>query len=314
MYWLWDILNVRNAQFRSPDALNSLIGFVSGLGLLPFLLLLSGSNPSVLIVFCYSLGYSCLVLPLINIAFVSHDRSSQKCGGFENSSRAFFLGLVFALAVLLSLISIHSDHPKRLWAFSCYICLLSFFHWSEFYVTAVYNYANCGVDIYMLTHSPEYVMAVIACALEYWIETLCVPTMLPNYYYPFPLIVNIFGLLLCFGGEAVRKFAMITTAQNFNHYVETERRNEHQLVTSGVYSYFRHPAYVGWLYWTIGTQVLLGNPICLIGFTVVGYRFLYGRILHEERHLLYFFGHAYSQYQEKVGTGIPFIKGYRING
>lgn len=48
---------------------------------------------------------------------------------------------------------------------------------------------------------------------------------------------------------------MCTAKHNFNHVVQSERSDNHQLVTHGVYSLCRHPSYVGWFYWSIGTQV-----------------------------------------------------------
>ncbi len=33
--------------------------------------------------------------------------------------------------------------------------------------------------------------------------------------------------------------------------------------------YIRHPGYLGWLVWAVGTQILLANPICTIAFAVV---------------------------------------------
>lgn len=32
---------------------------------------------------------------------------------------------------------------------------------------------------------------------------------------------------------------------------------------------FRHPGYLGWMLWAIGTQVLLINPFCTLAFAVV---------------------------------------------
>ncbi len=63
------------------------------------------------------------------------------------------------------------------------------------------------------------------------------------------------GLVLVLGGEILRKDAMVTAASNFNHYVQHVKQDGHQLVEKGVYSLFRHPAYVGWFYWSVGTQV-----------------------------------------------------------
>lgn len=74
-------------------------------------------------------------------------------------------------------------------------------------------------------------------------------------------VVSYLGLGLCVGGECMRKLAMLTAQNNFNHVVQSVRRSDHTLVTRGVYSMCRHPSYVGWFYWSIGTQVLvLRNP------------------------------------------------------
>ena len=63
------------------------------------------------------------------------------------------------------------------------------------------------------------------------------------------------GLLMVVFGECLRKAALFTAGSNFNHVVQNEKSETHTLVTSGVYAWFRHPSYVGWFYWSIGTQV-----------------------------------------------------------
>lgn len=63
------------------------------------------------------------------------------------------------------------------------------------------------------------------------------------------------GVMLVIFGEVLRKGSMFTAKTNFNHYVQYVKQPGHQLVTSGLYSLCRHPAYVGWFYWSIGTQV-----------------------------------------------------------
>lgn len=67
--------------------------------------------------------------------------------------------------------------------------------------------------------------------------------------------LSFLGLLMVLCGEGLRKAAMLTAGSNFNHIVQNEKAQSHVLVTDGVYSYFRHPSYVGWFYWSIGTQV-----------------------------------------------------------
>lgn len=67
--------------------------------------------------------------------------------------------------------------------------------------------------------------------------------------------LSVVGLIMVLCGEGLRKAAMLTAGSNFNHIVQNEKAQSHVLVTTGVYAYFRHPSYVGWFYWSIGTQV-----------------------------------------------------------
>ena len=60
--------------------------------------------------------------------------------------------------------------------------------------------------------------------------------------------------------------AMITAKANFNHVVQSDKKSNHVLVTHGLYGWSRHPSYVGWFYWSIGTQVML-NIIYLLNKT-----------------------------------------------
>lgn len=43
-------------------------------------------------------------------------------------------------------------------------------------------------------------------------------------------------------------------------------------------SYLRHPSYFGWFWWVVGTQVLLWNPLCLVGYAYVSWKFFDQRI------------------------------------
>ena len=71
---------------------------------------------------------------------------------------------------------------------------------------------------------------------------------------------------------------MGTAGSNFNHIVQSEKKSDHVLVTEGVYAYLRHPSYFGFFWWGIGTQIVLGNVFCLVGYTVVLWRFFRRRI------------------------------------
>lgn len=125
---------------------------------------------------------------------------------------------------------------------------------------------------------------------------------------------------------------MITAKKSFHHIVQFQREDEHKLVTTGIYGYMRHPSYVGWFYWSIGTQVslkfeysiqgsknscifqiILANPVCFFLYIIASWLFFNERIYMEEIALLNFFGHDYIKYQREVKTGLPFIKGYLLD-
>ena len=100
---------------------------------------------------------------------------------------------------------------------------------------------------------------------------------------------------------------MLHAGTNFNHLVQSKKKAGHVLVTGGVYRYLRHPSYFGFFWWGLGTQVILGNVVCLAGYAVVLWRFFRRRIEKEETLLIGFFGMDYVRYRDKTRVGIPFI-------
>ncbi|CAB1329486.1 unnamed protein product [Coregonus sp. 'balchen'] len=165
----------------------------------------------------------------------------------------------------------------------------------KYLVTAIINPRSLSLDSFLLNHSVEYTVA----AVSSWLKQLS--------------WLSLVGLVMVLCGDFLRKSAMLTAGSNFNHIVQNEKAQSHVLVTDGVYAFFRHPSYVGWFYWSIGTQVMLCNPVCIAGYTMASWRFFRERIEEEELSLIHFFGEDYLEYKKKVGTGLPFISGIRIN-
>lgn len=100
---------------------------------------------------------------------------------------------------------------------------------------------------------------------------------------------------------------MARAGSNFNHIVQKEKHAGHRLVTDGVYAYLRHPSYFGFFWWSMGTQLVLGNVVCLVGFAVVLGRFFRRRVRREEELLVGFFGEEYRAYRARTWVGIPFV-------
>ncbi|KAK3104950.1 hypothetical protein FSP39_013901 [Pinctada imbricata] len=217
---------------------------------------------------------------------------------YQVAVRGGFLGTCFGLGLLISFADTSWTY------FGWYAMVLSFFHFSEYFTTAVTNPRSLTLDSFLLDHSKEYKLAAVASWLEFAIEWYIAPGLKRFHY------ISFIGLLLVILGEVLRKVSMFTAKTNFNHYVQFRKHSDHVLVTSGVYSFCRHPSYVGWFYWSIGTQMILFNPVCIVVYTLVSWRFFRARIYEEEIYLLNFFGEDYVDYQRRVGTGLPFIHGY----
>lgn len=74
-------------------------------------------------------------------------------------------------------------------------------------------------------------------------------------------------------GEGLRILAFFTCKSNFTHLVRFTRVKEHKLITIGVYSVFRHPSYTGYFYFSVFSQILIGNIVSSVLFFVVLSRF-----------------------------------------
>ena len=154
---------------------------------------------------------------------------------------------------------------------------------------------------FLLNHSQAYHMAFVCAIVEYFVERTFFSwkTSLPIVYT---------GAVLSVVGLLIRFFALITAEASFTHQVQSKKRSDHTLITGGIYSIFRHPGYFGWFWWTIGSQVLLCNPICILGFAYQAWQFFADRIPDEEEKLIKMFGPAYAKYRDRTPVYIPGIK------
>lgn len=211
----------------------------------------------------------------------------------------FLLGVSCSVTPLLLLL-LPSAAP---WA--VYFLLLICFHMSEYLLTAAFRPDTLGFDNFLLNHSVLYQVMVAFAWMEYWLEWAFFPFAWSESKQWGPL--SSLGALVCIVGLTTRALGMATCSTNFSHKIESEKRAEHQLVTHGIYAFLRHPAYFGFFWWSVGTQLLLANPLCLLAYTGASWYFFYDRIPHEEELLLEFFGDAYRTYRRKTTIGIPLL-------
>jgi protein-S-isoprenylcysteine O-methyltransferase len=246
------------------------------------------------------------------------------------SIRAFFLGIALGIALVATIILL-AWHPTPLWRIPFFISSLCLFHFLEFWVTAQYNTRDAEVSAFLLSaNGPAYNIAHGSAMFEclVWHYVLAPKEGEGRYWFSSQLstIVLLFGFAAIIVGQVVRTLAMATAGSNFNHVVQARHREDHVLVTGGVYGLLRHPSYFGFFWWGLGTQLVMQNVVCFVGYAVVLWFFFNSRIqrkpphrlfrcehmstnfcLGEERFLNAFFGEDYISYKSRTPVGIPFI-------
>ncbi len=82
-------------------------------------------------------------------------------------------------------------------------------------------------------------------------------------------------------------------------------RQEHSLITDGIYRHIRHPMYAAHLLWAIAQGLLLENWLVGWAFLVISVPFYLLRVPKEEKMMLEQFGQEYRQYISRTGRIIP---------
>lgn len=205
------------------------------------------------------------------------------------SLRAFLLGTTFGLTLILTLLLSTSATP--LWRVPFFIATLSLFHFLEYFVTAHYNTHFATVSAFLLSsngwaYNAAHGSAVVECLISHWFWPG--QTLLGRWLsITEPITGSSVSLLLVCGfvltgvGQIVRTCAMAQAASNFNHHVQIEHKAGHVLVKTGLYRFLRHPSYFGFFWWGLGTQLVLGNVVCFVGYAIVLWRFFSTRIKRE---------------------------------
>lgn len=206
------------------------------------------------------------------------------------SLRAFLLGTSLGLTSTLTLL-LSTTFPTPFWRVLFFVAALSLFHFLEYYVTARYNTRHATVSAFLLSsngwaYNAAHGSAVIECIISHWLwpgrtafgRALTITEPVSGTSVSLLLLT---GFVLVAVGQVVRTLAMAQAASNFNHHVQVEHKAGHVLVKSGLYRVLRHPSYFGFFWWGLGTQLVLGNVVCFVGYAVVLWRFFSARIKRE---------------------------------
>jgi protein-S-isoprenylcysteine O-methyltransferase len=204
------------------------------------------------------------------------------------SIRAFSLGI--ALGVTGIVAAQLACFEIALWRAPFFIATLALFHYLEFDSTARFNPSDAKVSSFLLSangsaYNIAHTTALTELLIRHWLYSdfkpswlrlpFEIPPLFPSVSSAVPISV---GLALVIIGQYVRTAAMAEAGKNFNHIVQSTKKDDHFLVTSGVYAFSRHPSYFGFFWWGLGTQLVLGNTICFLAYAVVLWKFFANRI------------------------------------
>lgn len=121
-----------------------------------------------------------------------------------------------------------------------------------------------------------------------------------------PVIMGI--ILIGIGGFFRVKSRMTLKKAGFNivNSYKLQIVGGHRLITEGLYSYIRHPLYLGEITRNLGFAVLFSSLYGLV-VMIIANLFLVFRIQVEERMLVAEFGEEYEEYKRKTKKLLPYI-------
>lgn len=112
-------------------------------------------------------------------------------------------------------------------------------------------------------------------------------------------IVSVIGILISILGRQ-------ELGTNWTHAGEYQIKKNHDLITTGIYRYIRHPIYAGVFLSLIGGE-LVAESYLVFFFFIISFSAAYYQGKREERILLKHFGKKYEDYMKKTKMFIPFI-------
>lgn len=116
-------------------------------------------------------------------------------------------------------------------------------------------------------------------------------------HFNFPWYIKVFGILLEIIGIFLLIKAMIDMQNSWRQGISLKQKTE--LITNGIYSFSRNPAFLGFDVFYIGNVLQIPTYIQLF-FTFLSIISLHFLILCEEESLPAIFGDEYIEYQKKT--------------
>jgi protein-S-isoprenylcysteine O-methyltransferase len=182
----------------------------------------------------------------------------------------------------------------------CYITAMCTFHLLECFTTAIYNAKISSANSYLVNHSKAYRATFLIAGTEFWFKFL---VLIPS---SFPWTCRL-GMGMVLLAQMICSLYMITCRESFNHLIQTSKKDNYILITNVIYQWFRHPSYICFYYWSIGTQLVLNNALFAIVFGSASCMFFRRRIPCEEELPSQHFLNKYVVHVKWTWVGILFI-------
>jgi protein-S-isoprenylcysteine O-methyltransferase Ste14 len=113
------------------------------------------------------------------------------------------------------------------------------------------------------------------------------------------------GFILTVIGLIIRFIAVMALSKQFSTDVRIVKG--HELVTTGIFKYIRHPSYLGYLIIPVGIGIAFSNWIAMILFSIPNIFAVAYRIRVEEKVLTESFGQEYLDYKKRTKMLIPWL-------
>ena len=117
--------------------------------------------------------------------------------------------------------------------------------------------------------------------------------------------LSYFGVVLIIMGMVIRIIGERQLKKQFSLFVKI--RKDHNLITTGLYKYVRHPLYSAAILAAIGGIIAFNSWLGCIAVVFLMTPALVYRIKIEEEALIKKFGKQYSDYKKKVKMLVPWI-------
>ncbi len=138
------------------------------------------------------------------------------------------------------------------------------------------------------------------------IPAVYVVTSLPRFA-SYPANPVLFALGVVSGIAALILFRLTHKALGKMWSVSLQLKQDHKLITTGIYKHLRHPMYTAFWLMALTQALLLPNYIAgLAGLVCFGYLF-FSRVGPEEEMMQEAFGEEYSRYRARTWRVLPYV-------